>query len=1281
VNILFVNYGDFTTNSLNHIAGFARALDAMGHACAVAVPEGKDTVSVVPDPRFVPATYAELLSDPGCFPDGRPADLIHAWTPREGVRKFVLSYQALAHARLVIHLEDNEDHLLASWLGIPIGDVRSVPEADVAEKVVQGLVHPRRYRHFLRSADGVTVIVDPLRQSVPAGVPTHLLEPGLDFESYRPQPADPALRRELGLREEEKVVVYTGSNTFANESEIGDLYSAVALLNERGMPTRLVRTGFNSPAFQAGLTASQKAHVLDLGFVEKSRLPTLLALADVLVQPGKPGPFNDLRLPSKLPEFLSVGKPVVLPASNIGNKLRDGEDALILKTGNPPEIAEACARIFADSELADRLGRNAVSFARSHFDLPANTRALAAFYDQVMGTAPRPGSSATLKAGDTELSLALQALAAAEPDPETAALLADLGALVSGLESQDSVRGELRRIATEREEWRHRISLTEQHGTNLERQLKAAGQQSRIFNQKARKLGRQIAEVRGQLERLNEQLKLRDQAIDSDRVRIAQLEARIIALADDVAAREAKIRTMQESFSWRATQPLRFLRRRLVDSRTRKASPAVAAVGASNRPKAAGPAIPIAGNVDRPQTWSFPPRRISLGGWCFAEDGRKLVGIRAVVGERTIEGLYGLRRLDVAATNRDRPHAEHSGWLLEVEFKPSDTALRLEAGDEAGAWHAFFQTEVRVGEGLCPVDSTIYERWTKVYEGHGFVPAGSDPAEFLLEMPLISVVMPVYNTPERWLRRAIGSVRAQTYSNWQLCIADDASTEPHVRAVLEEAAASDPRVVVRFRPKNGHISEASNSALELATGSFVALLDHDDELTPDALFEVAAALDARPDAGYIYSDEDKIDEEGRRHQPYFKPDWLPDLFLGQNYTCHLSVYRTELVRAAGGFRPGYEGSQDWDLALRVVERISADQIVHIPKVLYHWRAIPGSTAVRVSEKSYSVESARRALTDHFAYLGQKVELLPVVGDNWRVKYPLPSPPPLVSLVIPTRNQLSHLRRCIDGILERTAYPLYEIIVVDNGSDDPETLVYLGSLSDGSHPLLRPPVRAEVLRFDGPFNYSAINNFAVARSRGAVVGLLNNDVEVINAEWLEEMVSQASRPEIGCVGAMLYYPNDTIQHAGVVLGLGGVAGHVFRHFPRGTDGAFNRARLAQNYSAVTAACLVVRRSIYGQVGGLDEDALSIAFNDIDFCLKVQEAGYRNLWTPFAELYHHESVSRGAENTVEKVERFRSEIETMLKRWGPKLMEDPAYNPNLSLDFPDYSLAAPPRLSGL
>lgn len=536
------------------------------------------------------------------------------------------------------------------------------------------------------------------------------------------------------------------------------------------------------------------------------------------------------------------------------------------------------------------------------------------------------------------------------------------------------------------------------------------------------------------------------------------------------------------------------------------------------------------------------------------------------------------------------------------------------------------------------------------------------------DAPLISILVPLYQTPEHWLRRCIESVQTQAYPKWQLCLVDDASPSERVMQVAQEYAAADGRVEVVRRDENGHISKASNTAIELARGDFIALLDHDDELRPHALLEVVEAILRNPDAGLLYSDEDKVDEDGRRFDPYFKPDFDPDLLRSQNYVCHFTTIRADLVRDVGGFRAGFEGSQDHDLILRCTERLRADQVIHIPRVLYHWRAIPGSTALTRDAKDYASSAGARAVDGHLqrCHPGARVEEL--THGHYRVYWPLPEVAPKVSLVIPTRDRVELLRMCVESILARTTYPDFELVVVDNQSTDPDALAYLAELQRRD--------RVRVLRFDAPFNYSAINNWAVAQCDGAVIGLVNNDIEVITPDWLEEMVSHALRPEVGAVGAMLYYPNDTIQHAGVMLGLHGVAGHIYAGLPRGYPGHGGRARVAQSMSAVTGACLLVRREVFEQVGGLEE-GLQVAFNDVDFCLRVREAGYRNIWTPFAELYHHESASRGSEDTDEKKQRFASEVAYMHQRWEAELRSDPAYNANLSLSSLSCELSNPPR----
>jgi glycosyltransferase involved in cell wall biosynthesis len=560
-----------------------------------------------------------------------------------------------------------------------------------------------------------------------------------------------------------------------------------------------------------------------------------------------------------------------------------------------------------------------------------------------------------------------------------------------------------------------------------------------------------------------------------------------------------------------------------------------------------------------------------------------------------------------------------------------------------------------------------YENWIAHYEKPIFSEnqAIQEEIESFSVTPLVSIILPVYDTEEKFLRRCIESVLSQSYPHWELCIADDASSKKNVGKILEYYARQDRRIKIVYRQINGHICEASNSALELSRGSYIALLDHDDELAVHALFFVVKEILKNPGAKVLYSDEDKIDENGHRFEPNFKSEWNPDQILSQNYISHLGVYQAGLVKEVGGFRKGYEGSQDYDLVLRCVPKIKDHEVIHIPMVLYHWRATEGSTALSDREKSYTTAAGLRALKDFFKEKKEKVEIKKGLSPNtFRVIYPIPAPQPLVSLLIPTRNQFDFLSRCISSILEKTTYQNYEIIVIDNQSSGKRTLNYLESIQKKEN--------IRVLEFDRPFNFSAINNYGAAKARGHIIGLINNDIEVISPDWLTEMVAHACRPEIGCVGAKLYYSSGLIQHAGVILGIGGVAGHSHKYFPNKSTGYFSRLILTQNLSAVTGACLVVRKSLYDAVGGLNEKNLSIAFNDVDFCLKVQEIGYRNLWTPFAELYHHESVSRGAEDSREKQMRFAKEIAYMKKRWRETLTSDRYYSPHLSMVKEDFSI---------
>lgn len=543
--------------------------------------------------------------------------------------------------------------------------------------------------------------------------------------------------------------------------------------------------------------------------------------------------------------------------------------------------------------------------------------------------------------------------------------------------------------------------------------------------------------------------------------------------------------------------------------------------------------------------------------------------------------------------------------------------------------------------------------------------------------PVISILLPVCDPPLEFLKKAIESVQAQVWKKWELCIADDASINPQIRKYLSVLAKTDARIKLLFCEERGGISSATNKALELASGDFVAFLDHDDVLAPNALGEVVLAIREIPEVGLVYTDEDKLDRKGRRCDPFFKPDWNPDLLRSMNYCSHFTVMRKSLVLEVGGLDSSMDGAQDWDLLLRVTEKLSSEKIKHIPKVLYHWRISPRSTARSGKAKPHIIEAGKKLLTHHLQRTNRSFLAVENIheGGHWRIKYSLPSPPPLVSIIIPTRNGYALLKQCIESIENKTDYPYYEILIADNDSDDAKTLSYFSQKEDGK--------KIRIIKTPGAFNYSSINNRAAACARGEILVLLNNDIEIVARDWLVELVSHAIRPEIGAVGALLYYPDGKIQHAGVVLGIagpmkvGGIAGHVGKYFsPKQAVGG-NRTHVAQNFSAVTAACLAVRKKLFEEIGGFDEINLPVSFNDVDFCLKILKAGYRNLWTPFAILVHHESATRGLENTPEKIKRSHQEIAVMRQRWGSLLDADPAYNPNLTLEHEDWSLALPPR----
>lgn len=527
-----------------------------------------------------------------------------------------------------------------------------------------------------------------------------------------------------------------------------------------------------------------------------------------------------------------------------------------------------------------------------------------------------------------------------------------------------------------------------------------------------------------------------------------------------------------------------------------------------------------------------------------------------------------------------------------------------------------------------------------------------------------SIVVPLYNTPEEFLHEMIQSVLDQTYENWELCMADGSDSEHQsIEKICRQYIRKDSRIKYRKLERNLGISENTNACIDMASGDYIALFDHDDLLHPAALHEVMKAICGQ-NADFIYTDENTFHRKPEdAYCPHFKPDFAPDTLRSYNYICHFTVFQSSLLNQTGKFQGEFDGSQDYDMILRLTE--CASHIIHIPEILYYWRAHQDSVAEKIDAKPYTLHAARCAIKAHLDRVGLKGKVLDsIVPSTYRICYELEEAP-LISIIIPNMDHVRTLRTCIESILKKTSYPNYEIIVVENNSKKSETFSYYEELKENP--------RVQIVIWTDKFNYSAINNFGVQYANGDYFLLLNNDIEVISEDWLQEMLMFCQRKDVGVVGAMLYYPDDTIQHAGVILGLGGIAGHSHKHFLRSNVGYMYRTTIAQNLSAVTGACMMVRRDVWVEMDGLDTE-FEVAFNDVDFCMRIRKAGYLIVWTPYAELYHYESKSRGFEDTPEKQKRFAKEIQRFKTRWRKELGNgDPYYNPNLTLDREDFSLS--------
>jgi GT2 family glycosyltransferase len=657
-------------------------------------------------------------------------------------------------------------------------------------------------------------------------------------------------------------------------------------------------------------------------------------------------------------------------------------------------------------------------------------------------------------------------------------------------------------------------------------------------------------------------------------------------------------------------------------------------------------------NDRRPRSGS-----ITVRGWCLHPQGVDAVQI-VVPGLPEMNATLGIPRPDVKKSHPELDSTGRAGFIAEFD------SLLLPNGSYPLTTRLISQgVTVREIRTVVEIDhqrgfASDYQRWMHEFEG---------PANNLIELklpsfpsqPLISVITPVYNTAPEELTAAIESVAGQSYANWELCLADDCSSRPEVREILERFAARDQRIKVIYRQQRGGISRASNDALETTTGAYICFLDHDDTLAPHALAYVCEALNQDPQADFFYSDEDKIDTQGKRFEPFFKPDWSPDLLLSENYVGHLVVLRTDLARKLGGLNPDLDGSQDYDLVLRASDQ--AAQIAHIPKVLYHWRAGVASTAATIDNKRYALDAAQQAIGQFCerAAKGAYVDPGSTLG-RWRVRYPIPAGT-RVSIIIASGGKVDVLYTNLSSIFSKTTYPDYEVVVIDNSKTNivEKTILDLKT------------VHANLRYIDWrnkPFNYSAINNAAARQCTSPVLLFLNDDTSVIEPGWLEAMLELAVRPEVGAVGAKLLYPNGAIQHAGVVMGLYDNCSHAFKGLDGSVRHYFDFSDVIRNVSAVTGACLMTRSSVFWQADGFDEKEFAVAFNDVDLCLKIGTFGYRVLYTPHALLYHHESLSKTSRDMVP----HPAEVAAMRAKWTNVIEADPYYSPNLTRNDEDYSL---------
>ncbi len=1131
MNILFVLYGDFGCNSANPLVLYARELSRAGHSCVIAVPSNLETVALHEKPSFSPRLYDEVLSGPGSvFLNGLPADVIHACTPREGVRRFVYTYMQKYPTPCVVSLEDNEPWISQQVLGISEKKIGRFTEKEISDRLGLAYAHPFIYDKFIGLADAVVVIQDKLKIMVPPWVYCETVMLGVDLNFFSPRPPDEDLRAQYGVGEKEKVIVYHGGMNNFTKQPMKTLCQAIGLINEQGFECRLLRTGPFALDFLEQLNSRAVSQICDLGEIPKKDLPDLLALGDVFVQPGAKNAFEDLRLPGKIPEFLAMRRPVVIPDANISHLFQDGIDAILLKTGSAEEIAQKCVELFSDERKAEKIGYEGRRLAEKIFDVKRQARLLEAVYGKAMQIFH---ANVAAKVWGEE----------GGPASASERLVRKLE-MMAGLDGPDVDDG--------------KKELMQEYAKNL-----------KVMQNRIRGLEEHLAERNIEIDVLKEQ----------------------------VLERETDIERIHASKSMKITAPLRLLAHH------------------------------------------------SRFYYRLAKNFQSVICHSG--------GLLHVLRKGISVLKRD--------GLTSLFFRMKQQVL--------GAGLVVMVKDDQ--KGYFYVGRNNYEEWIRLYDciDENIRKGILARIESKPKRPKISVIMPVFDPPLEFLDKAIWSVRNQIYPEWELCIADDASKKPEVRNLIHRHMEDDSRIKGIFRTNNGHISLASNFALELATGEFIALFDHDDLLAEHALYCVAEAINSHSNVGIIYSDEDKIDSTEGRHGPYFKPDWNYDLFLSHNMVSHLGVFRRDLVKRVGGFREGYEGSQDYDLALRCIECLSPEQIIHIPRVLYHWRKHEQSTALSLKAKPYALVAANEALNDHFVRIGVNAKS-EISQHGYRVRYELPAVKPTVSIIILARDEMDHIKRCLNSIITKTTYPTYEIIVLGNRNTKHEI-----SNSINSKPQQE---KIRVILEDSGMSDADLINFGVNECSSNFIALIASHIEVLSPGWLEEMLSIAYQPSVGAVGAKLLSVQNTILHGGYLLGVGKGVGDAHRGFPRNHGGYWGRLSIISGFSAVSGECLAIKSDLFRNIGGMSNTNLPIAWNDIDLCLRLAQKGYRNVWTPYAEFRHYASATCFL-NKTSPYPNISLKVPGNFKRyWAEWFDRDPAYNPNLTNEFEDFSLAWPSRV---